>query len=85
VTADAGKDVEKEERSSIVGGIASLYNLSGNQSGGSSKNWMISFQFLPCTMPCGSYFKISEVFFLLPIAIQILLKEMELPVMFLAT
>jgi hypothetical protein len=39
VTADAGEDVEKEEQSSIVGGIASLYNHSGNQSGGSSKNW----------------------------------------------
>jgi hypothetical protein len=39
VTADAGKDVEKEEHSSIVGEIASLYNHSGNQSGGSSKNW----------------------------------------------
>jgi hypothetical protein len=39
VTADAGKDVEKEELSSIVGGIASSYNHSGNQSGGSSKNW----------------------------------------------
>jgi hypothetical protein len=39
VTADAGKDVEKEEHSSIVGGIASLYNHSGNQSGGSSENW----------------------------------------------
>ena len=38
VTADAGKDVEKEEYSSIVGGIASLYN-SGNPSGGSSENW----------------------------------------------
>jgi hypothetical protein len=25
-TADAGKDVEKEEHSSIVGGISSLYN-----------------------------------------------------------
>jgi hypothetical protein len=35
VTADAGMDVEKEEHSSIVGGIASLYNHSGNQSGGS--------------------------------------------------
>jgi hypothetical protein len=33
VTADAGVDVEKEEHSSIVGGIASLYNHSGNQSG----------------------------------------------------
>jgi hypothetical protein len=39
VTADASKDVEKEESSSIVGGIASLYNPSGNQSGGSSENW----------------------------------------------
>ena len=39
VTADAGKDVEKEEHSSIVGGIASLYNHSGNQFGGSSENW----------------------------------------------
>jgi hypothetical protein len=37
VTADAGVDVEKEEHSSIVGGIAGLYNRSGNQSGGSSK------------------------------------------------
>ena len=35
----AGVDVEKEENSSIVGGIASLYNHSGNQSGGSSENW----------------------------------------------
>jgi hypothetical protein len=39
VTADAGVDVEKEEHSSIVGGIASLYNHSGNQSSGSSENW----------------------------------------------
>jgi hypothetical protein len=39
MTADAGEDVEKEEHSSIVGGIASLYNHSGNQSGGSSENW----------------------------------------------
>jgi hypothetical protein len=39
VTADAGKDVEKEEHSSIFGGIASLYNHSGNQSGSSSENW----------------------------------------------
>jgi hypothetical protein len=35
VTADAGKDVEKEEHSSIVDGIARLYN----QSGSSSENW----------------------------------------------
>jgi hypothetical protein len=39
VTADAGEDVKKEEHSSIVGGIASLYNHSGNQSGGSSEKW----------------------------------------------
>ena len=39
VTSDAGKDVEKEAHSSIVGGIASFYNHSGNQSGGSSENW----------------------------------------------
>jgi hypothetical protein len=39
VTADAGEDVEKEEHSSIVGGIANLYNHFGNQSGGSSENW----------------------------------------------
>ena len=38
VTADAGKVVAKEEHSSIVGGIVSLYNHSGNQSGGSSEN-----------------------------------------------
>jgi hypothetical protein len=39
VTAYAGKDVEKEEHSSIAGGIASWYNHSGNQSGGPSENW----------------------------------------------
>jgi hypothetical protein len=39
VTADAGKDVEKEEHFSIAGGIATLYNHSGSQSGGSSENW----------------------------------------------
>ena len=38
VTADAGEVVEKEEHSSIVGGIASWYNHSGNHSGGSSEN-----------------------------------------------
>jgi len=32
------KDVEKEEHSSIVSGIASWYNHSGNQSRGSSEN-----------------------------------------------
>jgi hypothetical protein len=30
---NAGADVEKEEHSSIAGGIARLYNHSGNQSG----------------------------------------------------
>jgi hypothetical protein len=39
VTADAGKDVEKEEYSSNVGGIASWYNHSRNQSGVSSEIW----------------------------------------------
>jgi hypothetical protein len=39
VTADSGEDVGKEEHSSIVGGIASLYNHSGNQSGVSSEIW----------------------------------------------
>jgi hypothetical protein len=39
VTADVGEDVEKEGHSSIAGGMASLYNHSGSQSGGSSENW----------------------------------------------
>jgi len=39
VTAEAGEGVGKEEHSSIVGGIASWYSHSGNQSGGSSENW----------------------------------------------
>jgi hypothetical protein len=38
VTADAGKDVEKEEHSSIADEIASLYNHSGSQSGSYSEN-----------------------------------------------
>ena len=40
VTADAGKDVEKEVHSSTVGGISSLYDHSGNKSDGSSENWI---------------------------------------------
>jgi hypothetical protein len=44
VTADAGKVVEKEELSSIAGGIASRYNHSGNQFGGSSENWTYYYQ-----------------------------------------
>jgi hypothetical protein len=39
MTADAGEDVEKEEHSSIAGGIASWYKYSGNQFGSSSENW----------------------------------------------
>ena len=39
VIADAGEDVEKEEHSSIAGGISSSYNHSGNQFDGSSENW----------------------------------------------
>jgi hypothetical protein len=39
VTGDVSKAVEKEEPSSIAGGIASWYNHSGNQSGGFSENW----------------------------------------------
>jgi hypothetical protein len=38
VTADAGEDVEKEEHSSIDGGVASWYNHSVNQFGSSSEN-----------------------------------------------
>jgi hypothetical protein len=40
VTEDAGQDVEKEKHSSIAGGIASLYNHSGNQSDSFSENWI---------------------------------------------
>ena len=39
VTTHVGEDAEKEEHSSIAGGIANLYNHSGNQCGGSSENW----------------------------------------------
>jgi hypothetical protein len=39
VTRHDEEDVEEEEYSSIAGGIASCYNHSGNQSGGSSENW----------------------------------------------
>jgi hypothetical protein len=37
VATHVGKDVEKEEHSSIAGGIENWYNYSGNQSGVSSK------------------------------------------------
>ena len=39
VTGDAGKDGEKEEHSSIAGGIVNLHDHSGNQSASSSENW----------------------------------------------
>ena len=38
VTADAGKDLVKEEHSSIAGEIVSWYNYSGNRFGVSSEN-----------------------------------------------
>jgi hypothetical protein len=38
VIANAGEDVEKEEHSTITVGIASWFNHSQNQFGGSSKN-----------------------------------------------
>ena len=38
VTTDVGKNVEKAGHSSIVRWIASWYNCSGNQCGGSSEN-----------------------------------------------
>jgi hypothetical protein len=43
MTADADKDVEKEEHSSIAAGIASWYNHSGNEFGGSSENWTLYY------------------------------------------
>jgi hypothetical protein len=39
VTADADKDVEKEEHSPIAGGIARWYVQSGNYFGNFSENW----------------------------------------------
>jgi hypothetical protein len=39
MTAHVGKNVKKEELSSITGRIAKWYNHSGNQYGNSSKNW----------------------------------------------
>jgi len=38
VRADIGKDIEKEEYSSIACRIANWYKYSENQSGGSSEN-----------------------------------------------
>jgi hypothetical protein len=39
MTTNFGEVVEKEEHTSIAGGIANWYNHSGNQSGGSSEKW----------------------------------------------
>jgi hypothetical protein len=39
MTVHVGKNVEKEEHCSVVGGIANWYNHFGNKSGGSSENW----------------------------------------------
>jgi hypothetical protein len=39
--------MEKQEHSSTVGGIASLYNHSGNQSGVSSENWTWYYRQIP--------------------------------------
>jgi hypothetical protein len=39
LTADAGKDVDEEEHSSLAGRIANWYNHSGNQSDEPSENW----------------------------------------------
>ena len=33
------KNVGSAQHAQLIGGIASLYNHSGNQSGGSSENW----------------------------------------------
>jgi hypothetical protein len=39
LTTHAGEDIEKEEHSSIAGGIENWYNHFRNQSRGSSENW----------------------------------------------
>jgi hypothetical protein len=45
-SADADKDVEKEEHSSTVGGIPSLYNHSGSQSAGSLENCIYYYRMI---------------------------------------
>jgi hypothetical protein len=39
MTADAGKEMKKEEHASIAGRIGNWYNHSGNRFGGFSENW----------------------------------------------
>jgi hypothetical protein len=43
VTTYIGEDMEKEEHSSIAGGIANWYNHSENQSGVSLENWKLIY------------------------------------------
>ena len=43
MTAHDGQDIEKEEYSSIAGGISNCYNHSGDQPGVSSENWKLVF------------------------------------------
>jgi len=43
VTTDVDEDVEKEEHSSIVGGISNWNNQFGNQFGSSSENWTLHY------------------------------------------
>jgi len=43
VTADADKDVAKEEHSSTGRGITNRYKHTGNQSGSSSENWTFHY------------------------------------------
>jgi hypothetical protein len=60
VTADTGEDVEKGKHSSIVGGIASWYNRSGNQSGSGPS--IYSEDGPTCNMDTCSTMFISAVF-----------------------
>jgi hypothetical protein len=55
MTVVAGECVEKEEHSSIAGGIARLYNHSGNQFGGSSQKLDIVLLEDPEIPPLGIY------------------------------
>jgi hypothetical protein len=55
VTADAGKDVEKEQHSSIACKIASWYNHSGNQFGGSLRKLDIVLPEDPAITLLGTY------------------------------
>jgi hypothetical protein len=59
---DAGEDVEKEEYSSIFGGIASWYNHSGNQSGCSSEKLNIVLPEDPATPLLGIFPKYAPTY-----------------------